>query len=128
MTAVNEAKKLKVLLIEDDATVRIVHSSFLKKLGYDVEIACHGKDAIDRIEMHFDLILVDMGLPDILGTDVVKEFREKAKNGKIIPIIALTGFSTESSKHDFLASGINRVLIKPVFLEELGEILRQYHP
>lgn len=120
--------KLKVLLIEDDATVRIVHSSFLEKLGYEVDIACHGKEALERIDKHYDLILVDMGLPDILGIDVVKEFRQKSKRGSQLPIIALTGYSTETSKQDFLASGVDRVIIKPVFLEELGEILLQYHP
>lgn len=125
-TLMSPETKFKILLIEDDATVRIVHRSFLEKLGYEVEIACNGKDALDKINNRYDLILVDMGLPDILGTDVVKEFRKKSVNRKTLPILALTGYSTESSRHDFLASGIDKVILKPVFLEQLDEILKQY--
>lgn len=119
--------KLKVLLIEDDAIVRIVHMNFLEELGYEVDIACHGTEALTMVDNPYDLILMDMGLPDILGTEVVKEFRRRLTKEKRTPIIALTGYSSESSKLDFLASGIDEVIIKPVFFEQLEQILLQYH-
>jgi CheY-like chemotaxis protein len=122
----SDKKKLKVLLIEEDAIVRIVHKSFLEKLNYEVEIACNGTEALENVNDYFDLILMDMGLPDILGTEVVKEFRRRLSKEKAVPIIALTGYSSETSKRDFLAVGVDEVVIKPVFFEQLDQILIQH--
>jgi two-component system aerobic respiration control sensor histidine kinase ArcB len=121
----SDTEQLTVLLIEDDAIVRIVHSSFLEELGCKVEIACHGTEALTKVNNQYDIIFIDIGLPDMLGTDVVKQFR-KNSNNQHTPIVALTGYSSESNKKDFLASGINQIAIKPVLYEELKKIVQHW--
>jgi hypothetical protein len=118
-------KRYKALLIEDDNIIQIVHSSYLQKLGCEVDIARHGKEALDLIHNPYDIIFVDMGLPDIDGTILVKEFRKRAFN-QHIPIIAITGYKSESSRQDFLAAGTDDIAIKPVFLEQLEVLLEKY--
>jgi CheY-like chemotaxis protein len=115
--------KPKILLIEDDAIVRVVHANFLEGLGCLVDIVVNGKEALARLNQCYDLIFMDMGLPDILGVDVTKKFKIHQPN---IPIIALTGYSSESSKQEFLRAGIDEIMIKPVFIEQLEKILLTY--
>lgn len=90
-----------------------------------MDIARHGKEALDLMHNPYDIIFVDMGLPDIDGTILVKEFRKRAFNQNI-PIIAITGYKSESSRQDFLAAGTDDIAIKPVFLEQLGVLLEKY--
>lgn len=120
----NDKRKLKVLLVEDDNIIQIVHSSYLEKLGCDVDIVGLGKEALVKINNQYDIIFMDMGLPDIDGTILVKEFRKKT--GKHVPIIAITGYSSETSREDYLAAGTDDIAIKPVFLEQLESLLGKY--
>lgn len=122
----NNSKKIRVLLVEDDNIIQIVHSSYLEKLGCEVDIAGHGKEALDLMGNHYDIVFMDMGLPDIDGTILVKEFRKKTKHLKHIPIIAITGYSSESSRQDYLDAGTDDIAIKPVFLEQLEVLLGKY--
>jgi CheY-like chemotaxis protein len=115
----------KILLVEDDALVRIVHRNFFEELGCVIDIACNGKEALEFLDKHYTLIFMDMGLPDMLGIEVTKEFKKRNPN---VPIIALTGYSSETSKQEFLNSGVDEIIIKPVFFEQLEKILVHYIP
>jgi CheY-like chemotaxis protein len=126
MSILNTEKKRKILLVEDDLIVQIVHQNYLQELGCEVDLVGNGKAALAAIDNYYDLIFMDIGLPDILGTEIIKEFRKKYVKKKDVPIIVLTGFSSESSKQEFLASGANDVAIKPIFLDQLENILVRY--
>ncbi len=126
--SVNRSKinPLKVLLVEDDAIVQIIHKNYLEQLVGTVEIANNGKEALALMNNDYDLIFMDMGLPDIHGTDVVKEFRERTLGKSHVPIVSLTGYGSASSQQEFLKSGVDQVIIKPVFIEQLEKVIKQY--
>ena len=80
MTAFNNndsTYKLKVLLVEDDEIVQIVHNNYLQALNCFVDIANNGQEALEKLNGTYDLVFLDMGLPDIHGMDVIKEFRKR---------------------------------------------------
>jgi two-component system, OmpR family, aerobic respiration control sensor histidine kinase ArcB len=107
----------QILLVEDNKIVgRITKDILLKELNCQVDIAETGKDALELIEQKtYDLILMDIGLPDIDGCTVTEQIRAKTSspNSKV-PIIAVTAHAEEEEKQRFLEVGISRVIIKPL--------------
>lgn len=129
MTALNNndsTHKLKVLLVEDDEIVKIVHNNYLQELDCFVDIASNGKEALEKLNSTYDLVFLDMGLPDIHGIDVIKEFRKRTRGKKQTPVVSLTGYGAESSKQEFMSAGVDDVMVKPVFLEQLEKIIQKY--
>lgn len=120
-----ESNKLKILLVEDDAIVEIIHKNYLESLVETLHIARNGHEALEKLNDHYDLVFMDMGLPDISGKDVIIKIRKKMKN-KHIPIVSLTGYGSESNKQEFLNAGADEVMIKPVFIDQLKEIIEKY--
>lgn len=120
-----ETKKLKILLVEDDPFVEIIHRNYLEKLVETIHVARNGHEALKKLKNHYDLIFMDMGLPDISGMEVVINYR-KRKNKQYIPIISLTGYSSESNRQEFMKAGANEVMIKPVFIEQLEAVIQKY--
>lgn len=114
-----------ILLIEDDIIVQHVHKLMLKKLGHQVVVADSGYSALVILKEkdHFEAIFVDLGLPDINGKDLIKEIRGIDSQ---IPIIAITGYTTESDKKICLEAGANSVMHKPVIASQMVEVLGQY--
>lgn len=105
--------KPNILLIEDEFSLQALHSIYLEKAGYTFQLAPNGKEAI-RIfnENHFDLILLDIELPDISGIEVNKRIRS-SYYGRNIPIIALTSLG-KSIEKECLNAGVDQVLDKPI--------------
>ena len=122
----NKTRKLKILLVEDDAIVEFIHKSYLEELVETVDIARNGKDALKLLNNVYDLVFMDMGLPDISGKDVVQEFRKKSVASKHTPVVSLTGYGSETSKQEFLKAGVDEVMVKPVFLEDLEKVIQKY--
>ena len=108
-SSVSKLKK-KLLLIEDDSYNRGLIVEILNK--YELVLANNGLDAL----MHFnsipdiDLVLMDIGLPDMSGLDVTKQIRLKNKK---VPIIALTAYTSIKDKQNCLAAGCNDYISKP---------------
>ena len=122
----NSTNKLRVLLVEDDEIVQIIHNNYLEELNCHVDVAINGKEALERLNRTYDLVFLDMGLPDIHGIDVIKEFRKRTLGKKQTPVISLTGYGSESSKREFIDAGVDEVIVKPVFLEQLEKIIQKY--
>ena len=79
---------MRLLIIEDDATLRDSLCKQLKDLGFGMEQAADGKEGLYfALEYPVDLAIVDLGLPEMSGIDVIKEVRAK---GKTYPILILT--------------------------------------
>ncbi len=118
---------LRILLVEDDEIVEIIHRNYLEQLAGIVHVARNGKEALEKLNDHdYDLVFMDMGLPDISGKEVVKRFREGGLENAHIPIVSLTGYGSESNEREFINAGVNEVMVKPVFLEQLEEIIQKY--
>ena len=121
----NDKNKLTVLLVEDDPIVQRVHSMMLKKMGFNVEIAANGYQAIDLSNKHYDAILMDIGLPDMDGITTSLTIRQQKEKNSSTPIIALTAYG-DDVKQECLSVGINEVATKPIKQEELNEILLKW--
>ncbi len=106
----------KILIIDDEAAIRRLLKVSLKSQGYTIIEAAGGKEGIEQAAIsHPDLIVLDLGLPDIDGLKVLKSIREWSQ----IPIIILTVRDSEIDKVALLDSGANDYITKPFGVPEL---------
>ena len=119
-------KKIKVLLVEDNEIVQIVHTNYLEDLDCSVDLASNGKEALEKLNNPYDLVFLDMGLPDMTGIEVITEFRKRTLGKKQTPVVSLTGYSSKTEKQEFIQAGTNEVIVKPVFVEQLKNIIHKY--
>ena len=106
----------RILVVDDDPQIRRVLRTALVGQGYEVWDARRGDEALDLVRtVKFDLILLDLNLPDMSGVDVCRQVRA----GFSVPIIALTVRSTEKDKVAALDAGANDYVTKPFDTSEL---------
>lgn len=119
-----------VLIVEDNSIAQTVAKSILLQLGCNVDIADSGKKALDLWKKgSYDLILMDIGLPDFSGYEVSHQIRLFELNNKSrIPIIALTAHTGDENKKKCIEMGMNTVLIKPLTTKSCREILEAFIP
>jgi signal transduction histidine kinase/DNA-binding response OmpR family regulator len=106
--------KIRVLIVEDNDMSMKVASIMFAELGCNITKAINGAQAIEQIQTPFDLIFLDIGLPDIDGGEVAKKFLSTPGPNQNTPLVALTAHALESDKASFLEMGINEVLTKPI--------------
>jgi len=105
----------RILLVDDEpAIVRAVRAN-LGSRGFRVDVAGSGSEALEKIESHPDLILLDLGLPDLDGLDLIRTLRSRAR----APIIVLSARGAERDKVRALDLGADDYLTKPFGVEEL---------
>ena len=105
-----------VLVVEDDAPVRNLITTTLKTHDYKYIVAINGENAITEASSYNpDIILLDLGLPDIDGVDVIKKIRTWSN----APIIVISARSEDADKIDALDNGADDYLTKPFSVEEL---------
>lgn len=109
----------RILLVEDDPLLRDAFQLLLQDAGYDVAEAGSGTEALAAIRASsYDLVLLDMGLPDMNGLDVARALRADPANASIV-IVALTGRVGPEEKRACLDAGCNAYFGKPVSPKEL---------
>ncbi|HEY3127569.1 MAG TPA: response regulator transcription factor, partial [Candidatus Limnocylindria bacterium] len=109
------ASGARILLVDDEpAIVRAVRAN-LGSRGFRVEVAVSGSEALERAESHPDLILLDLGLPDLDGLDLIRALRGRGR----APIIVLSARGAERDKVRALDLGADDYLTKPFGVEEL---------
>lgn len=117
----------KILIIEDDDTIRVAVKILLENKEYLVETAANGTEGIQKYDESFSLIILDIMMPDISGIDVCKILRQKSN----VPILFLSAKSEEIDKYDGLSSGADDYLTKPFSSVELiarvQALLRRYY-
>ena len=116
-------QSLSVLLVEDERIVSHIHSTLLKNMGCSVDTAFNGNEAFTKSNDHYDLIFMDVGLPDITGIEVMSKIRE---TGNQTPIVVLTAYTGSDVKNKCFAAGADAVFTKPISVEKLGEILKDF--
>jgi len=112
---------IRVLIIEDDETVRDVLNSFLGGKGFSVTLAQNGEEGIDMLRAEkFDLILTDLVMPGITGMDVLRE----AIASKIsVPVVVMTAFGTVQTAVEAMRTGAFDYITKPFNLDELTIVI-----
>ncbi len=104
----------KILLVDDNDINRNVASSILRKSGCEVIEASSGFEAIKKIKkIHFDLVLMDIQMPDMDGVETTKEIK-KLNIPDLPPIVAMTAYSMEEDKDSFIKEGLDDYIAKPI--------------
>jgi CheY-like chemotaxis protein len=122
------AVKHRVLLVEDNQLNQKVARIMLENLGCNIDIASNGRSALQLLENQtYDLIFMDLGLPDMSGLEVTTEFRKK-EDGKHsrTPIIALTAYTLEETQQASYAAGIDDFISKPLLQDRLSAVLNHW--
>jgi two-component system KDP operon response regulator KdpE len=106
----------RILLVDDETSIQRSLTPLLRSRGYEVEVAGTGADALQMAAAHPpDLVVLDLGLPDIEGTEVCRRIRETAA----LPIIILSARGNEADKVAALDLGADDYVTKPFGPEEL---------
>lgn len=117
-------RKLLILVVEDDATLRFLAKRQLSKLGYDCECVNDGAEAVKKTaERKYDLILMDVQMPVLDGLVATKQIRENEKGSPSTPIIAMTA---RNERLQCLDVGMDDFLLKPIELEQLYSTLKKW--
>ena len=121
-------KTQSVLIVEDESSIASFVSLYLKKAGYDVEVAATGAEALDKAEQSPSLIVLDLMLPDMDGIDVCRRIRKRSD----VPILMLTARDEDIDKIIGLEVGADDYMTKPFNPRELvariKSILRRATP
>lgn len=114
----------RVLLVEDNIINRKILSTYLLRMGVDVEVAENGRIAIEKFSPNqFDLILMDLAMPEMDGLTAIKFLLSNWKPEQIPDIFVLTAHSMEEDQTEALAVGAKLVLLKPISFEALKEFV-----
>jgi PAS domain S-box-containing protein len=114
----------QVLVAEDSRVNRMLIRLLLERLGLRVTTAEDGKEALNKaLNQPYDLIFMDIQMPNMDGDQVVETLRRKAVT---IPIVALTAHTTDHDREKCIAAGCNDCLSKPINRKELTELLSKY--
>src|SRR5579862_1016357 len=116
----------KVLLVEDEPIFQQLHYLFLEELGCDVDVVETGAQALASAVCHYDIIFMDVGLPDLRGTEVVTKIRESEFITNKTPVIILTAYSKNEIEKECFSAGADQILSKPVTSRDFIKILKQY--
>jgi excisionase family DNA binding protein len=101
----------RVLVVDDEASIRDLLSKTLALAEYDIDVAPDGRSALERMRMYaYDLLIADLKMPGMDGLTLIRE----AKRFKAdLPVLIITGFSTESSAIEAVNLGVAGYLTKP---------------
>jgi len=106
----------RILIIDDESQIRKMLKVALSAHGYEIKEASFGKDGIDKAALyHPDMVILDLGLPDITGFEVIKQLREWSQ----VPVIILSVKEQEEDKIKALDAGADDYITKPFGMGEL---------
>ena len=101
----------RVLVVDDEASIRDLLAKTLALAEYDVDVAPDGRSALERMRMYpYDLLIADLKMPGMDGLAVIREAKRYKAD---LPVIIITGFSTESSAIEAVNLGVAGYLTKP---------------
>ena len=121
-SANEHADSQRILIVEDNDDAREMMEAMLSLEGHEVRVAAHGATALENLKSDpADVVLLDIGLPDLDGYEVARRVRKLA--GERIKLIALTGYGQAEDQRRAYEAGFDFHLTKPVALEKLREVL-----
>jgi two-component system cell cycle sensor histidine kinase/response regulator CckA len=101
----------RVLVVDDEASIRDLLAKTLALAEYDVDVAPDGRSALDRMRMYpYDLLIADLKMPGMDGLTVIREAKRYKAD---LPVIIITGYSTEASAIEAVNLGVSGYLTKP---------------
>lgn len=120
-------RRLSILVADDDPVAREYMRTVLDKWNHDVVCVADGARAVRRARSEtFDLILMDLRMPDMTGIEATRAIRRSDGSRASAPIVALTADALESTRRECLDAGMDGHLAKPLHAEQLREALKTY--
>lgn len=125
--AAKKSKALRILVADDSKVSRQLAINLLKDLHHEVEVAATGEQAVKAVQgQRFDLVLMDMQMPELDGIEATAKIREHEKTaGSHVPIVAVTGEWNQQDRERCLAAGMDDYISKPIEPKELVRVLKK---
>jgi CheY-like chemotaxis protein len=126
LTSVGRA--LNILVAEDNVINQKLAVALLKKMGHEATLAGNGHEALDLWECgSFDLIMMDVQMPEMDGTEATARIRAKEKlTGAHIPIIAMTAYAMSGDRDRYLSTGMDEYITKPVSYKRMEQAIARF--
>ena len=114
------SSSMRILLVDDSATNQKLANIVLRKMGFDPVTANNGAEAIEKVKTSiFDLILMDIEMPEIDGIQTTREIRKLENPGNRPYIVAMTANAMAGDRERYIAAGMNGYIAKPFKLPDL---------
>lgn len=114
---------LRILVIDDHPDTAETIAMALEAVGHDAQIACTGTEGLDLVDRYRpDLVILDIGLPDLSGYEVARAIRLRPY-GAAIHLVAATGWGTAEDRVRAIAAGFDQHLLKPFDLRKLQAMI-----
>ncbi len=129
VSAPRAMKYLHILLVEDDASSSLLVEEVMKPYGHSLRKVTTGKEGVREASSGvYQLILMDIHMPDIDGLQATRLIRENedAEKRTPVPIIAFTAHAMRKFKEQCLSNGMNGYISKPIDIKKLAEIINTY--
>jgi len=120
---------IRILLVEDNLINQKMAETMLKKAGYNVDVAKNGRIAVEAVDkINYDIILMDVQMPEMNGFEATKIIREKEKenNKKHNIIIAMTAHALRGDREQCIKAGMDDYISKPINPEEVFNVIRKW--
>ena len=125
--AAAHGKAFRVLLAEDNQINAVLATTIIKRGGHQVDIAQNGAEAVKAVtESDYDLILMDMHMPEVDGLEATRRIRRLGQGKRKIPIIALTANAMAADRQKCIAAGMDDFLSKPFEPADLTALLSKW--
>jgi two-component system, chemotaxis family, chemotaxis protein CheY len=121
---VTDAKTKHVLIVDDAALVRAYYRQALEQAGYQVDEALNGLEALEKVLLHrFDLLIVDVNMPQMDGMTFLRTLREKELPISAIPALVTSTEAGPQDRSAARAAGANYYAVKPLKQQALTELV-----
>jgi CheY-like chemotaxis protein len=123
------AKGLRILVAEDNVVNQLLTEAYVAKLGHTCDLVANGLEAVHQVQAaHYDLVLMDVQMPEMDGPTAARAIRALAPPLARIPIIALTANAMASDRDNYLAAGMDDYVSKPFEFEMLRDAIARVMP
>ncbi len=118
-----------IFIADDNKINRLLLQSQLANYCSNITLAANGKTALAYLKQYkYDLILLDLQMPYFSGIELIKIIKKTSSINKDSPAIAITAHVQDFHRKEVIAAGFDECLIKPIFMDQLGEILNLWLP
>jgi len=112
----------KILVADDEMSIRLLYSEELKEEGYEVYMASNGKEALEVVEkIPLDLVILDIKMPEMDGIEALRQIKQKRPD---LPVILSTAYG--EYRQDFATWASDEYLVKSSDLEDLKAVVRRH--
>jgi CheY-like chemotaxis protein len=119
----------RIMVVDDNADAAEMVTYALQTMGYTVAAAPDGPSALEVLKtFRPEVALIDIGLPVMDGYELAQRLREGSSEGRVLKLVAVTGYGLEADRMRAREAGFDAYLVKPVDVERLAQVCRQLSP